>query len=348
MEWPEISILIPTLNAGKVLESCLESIKIQDYPKEKIEVIVSDGGSKDDTREIAQKYGASIIENPLKTGEAGKMAALKAARGEFVAFVDSDNVLPESGWIKKMVGPLDKHAEALGSEPIKYIWRREDGFISRYCALIGMNDPLVLFLGNYDRISLITNRWTEVKHWEMDYGEYLLAKFERKYTKTLPTIGANGTVFRSVFLKQFTSGDYLFDVDILKRELFKTGIVNFIKVKIGIIHTYCESDIKKFIRKQARRAQDYIYYKNDNSVRSFDGDEKNVISINTFGLIKFILSCVLVFPLLIQSIIGYFRKPDLAWFFHPIACEITLVVYFWYTLFGRFYKKEFTRKNWGQ
>jgi glycosyltransferase involved in cell wall biosynthesis len=348
MEWPEISILIPTLNAGKVLELCLESIKIQDYPKEKIEVIIADGGSKDNTREIAQKYGALVVENPLKTAEAGKMAALKAAKGEFIVLVDSDNILPESRWLKKMLNPLSKHPEALGSEPIKYTWRKEDGFISRYCALIGINDPLVLFLGNYDRISLITNKWTEVKHWEMDYGEYLFLKFEKKDTNTLPTIGANGTIFKSGFLKQFTPGDYLFDVDILKRELYKTGLVNFIKVKTGITHTYCESDIRKFIRKQARRAQDYIYYKNNQSIRSPEGKGKNVGSINAYGLIKFILFCVTVVPLLIQSIIGYVRKPDFAWFFHPIACEITLVVYSWYIIFGRLYKKEFSRKNWEQ
>lgn len=106
MEWPEISILIPTLNAGKVLESCLKSIRIQDYPKEKIEVIVADGKSHDSTREIAQKYGAQVVENALKTGEAGKMAALKAAGGKFVVLVDSDNILPENTWLKRMIEPL--------------------------------------------------------------------------------------------------------------------------------------------------------------------------------------------------------------------------------------------------
>jgi glycosyltransferase involved in cell wall biosynthesis len=101
MEWPKISILIPTLNAGKVLETCLKSIDIQDYPKGKIEIIVADGTSVDNTREIAKNYGAQIVENPLKTAEAGKIAALKSSSGEFVALIDSDNILPESNWLKK-------------------------------------------------------------------------------------------------------------------------------------------------------------------------------------------------------------------------------------------------------
>jgi len=53
MEYPKVSILIPTLNAESVLDECLRSIEMQDYPKDKIELIIADGGSKDKTLEIA-------------------------------------------------------------------------------------------------------------------------------------------------------------------------------------------------------------------------------------------------------------------------------------------------------
>lgn len=43
-KFPSISILIPTLNAASVLEGCLKSIVKQNYPKEKIEIIIADGG----------------------------------------------------------------------------------------------------------------------------------------------------------------------------------------------------------------------------------------------------------------------------------------------------------------
>ncbi|MDO8727305.1 MAG: hypothetical protein Q7J35_14640 [Candidatus Methanoperedens sp.] len=42
--------------------------------------------------------------------------------------------------------------EIAGTEPLYYNYRKEDGYITRYCAMLGMNDPLCLFLGNYDRI----------------------------------------------------------------------------------------------------------------------------------------------------------------------------------------------------
>lgn len=47
-----ISIIIPTLNSAKTLKDCLASIAMQDYPKDKIEIIIADGGSTDGTLEI--------------------------------------------------------------------------------------------------------------------------------------------------------------------------------------------------------------------------------------------------------------------------------------------------------
>ena len=44
-ELPSVSIVIPTYNSAKVLGECLHSIVDQDYPKDKLEVIIADGGS---------------------------------------------------------------------------------------------------------------------------------------------------------------------------------------------------------------------------------------------------------------------------------------------------------------
>ena len=270
MEKRTISILIPTLNAASVLENCLRSISAQDYPKEKIEIIVADGGSSDNTLEIAKKYGAVVVENKLKTGEAGKAAALKACTGVFAALIDSDNILPDSSWLNRMIEPLLKESEAVGSEPWEYVWRKEDGFIDRYCALIGMNDPFVMFLGNYDRKNLLTGKWTEVEHVEEDKGDYLLVSLDKK---GVPTIGANGTIFRTEFLKSRVKGDYLFDIDIVAKEIKDKGFVKFIKVKNGIIHNFCGGDVGKFARKQRRRVKDYLFHLNERKDREFSWDD---------------------------------------------------------------------------
>jgi len=345
MQYPRISILIPTLNAASVLEECLKSISLQDYPKDLIEIIVADGGSSDNTREIAGKYQATIVENPLKTAESGKVVALKKASGEFIALIDSDNILPDGAWIRQMIGPLLAHDEALGSEPLSYTWRATDGFITRYCALIGMNDPLVMFLGNYDRMNLITGKWTETPHEEKDCGAYLMVKFGKD---GIPTIGANGVVFRAGFLKQFQDVDYLFDIDILSHELRSKGVVNFIKTKNGIVHTFCENDVGKFARKQKRRIVDYLYFRKSKSTREFNWDYFNIGGSSSWGLIKFVIYCVTLVPLILQAIKGFIKKRDTAWLFHPLACEITFFVYAWHKIFSFLYKEQMSRKNWKQ
>ncbi|MDP2754648.1 MAG: glycosyltransferase [Nitrospirota bacterium] len=102
MSLPSLSIVIPTYNSSKTLPLCLESIAGQDYPKEKIEFIIADGGSTDSTLEIAQKYTDKIYLNPLKTGEAGKAVGVKRSKGEIIALIDSDNILPSKDWLFRM------------------------------------------------------------------------------------------------------------------------------------------------------------------------------------------------------------------------------------------------------
>ena len=340
MNLPKVSIVTPTLNAESVLEFELQSIREQDYPENRVEIVVADGGSTDNTVAIAEKYGAKVVENSLKTGEAGKAVGVKHTSGKFIALIDSDNILPTKDWLKQMISPLIGNSEAVGSEPWQYTWRKEDSFITRYSALIGMNDPMVHFLGNYDRMNLLTGKWTEVLHEEEDKGEYLLITLDRR---GVPTIGANGTVFRADYLKKNLKGDYLFDIDIIAKTIQEKGSVKFIKVKNGIIHTFCEADIGKFARKQRRRVRDYLYHKSRKD-RSYEWENPN----NMLGLIKFVLSCVTVVPLIWQSIKGYLKKPDVAWFFHPLACEITLWEYGWGAIKGMFNKSELSRESWGQ
>jgi len=332
-----------TLNAESVLEECLKRLSTQDYPKEKIELLVGDGGSIDKTREIIKKYQGKVFENPLKTAEAGKAVAVKEAQNDLILILDSDNYLPDNGWLEKMILPFQDQ-EIMLSEPIKYTWRKEGGYIERYSALIGMNDPICLFLGNYDRWNYLTEKWTEVPHKEEDEGEYLKIKLDKR---GIPTVGANGTIFRQDFLQKINTGDYLFDIDVIAKEIAEKGFVVISKVKVGIIHTFCEDNFPKFIRKQKRRIKDYIFHQKNKS-RAFDWDKFEIGGESSLGLIKFLLYTLLVFPLIFQIAIGYLRKNDSAWFFHLPACWVTLIIYSWGKIWGIFDQKEMSRDNWKQ
>jgi len=332
---PTLSIIIPTLNAEKPLSECLKRIATQNYPKNKVEIIIADGGSTDKTREIAKRYGAKIVENKLKTAEAGKAAGVKCARNEIIVLIDSDNYLPTKDWFVKMVEPFSDE-EIIGSEPLEYTYRKNDGYITRYCALIGMNDPICMYLGNYDRHNYLTERWTGLDIKSEDKGGYLkltLKKYE------VPTIGANGTMIRRGLLSKV--GDYLFDIDEI-HELISKRKNKFAKVKIGIIHVF-SGTVSTFIRKQKRRIKDYAYY-NKMGVRKYPWSR-----LNKIGMLRFMVFSFFWLPTFIESLIGYYKKPDKAWFFHPLACWLTLWVYSTSIISQKIFGvKEMSRTGWKQ
>ena len=335
-----ISFIIPTLNAGNVLETCLKSIKKQTLSSKNYEIIISDGGSTDNTLNIAKKYNCKIVSNKLKTAEAGKAIGLKNATGKYVALIDSDNILPNNNWLTRMIEPLENDKKIIGSEPIEFTYRKNAGFIERYSSLIGANDPYAFICGVYDRKNHINNKWTGLNIEQQDYKNYL--KVTLKPKEDLPTIGANGTIFRTNFLKQNLKQKYLFDIDILSQYINENKKeIYFAKVKIGIIHTYCENSISKFIRKQKRRIIDYFSYK---SLRQYNWE-----STGNNNNLKFIVYSFFIIPASIDSLKGYINKPDFAWFFHPIACQITLWIYIINTLKNKLgFLKPINRNQWQQ
>lgn len=333
---PTISVLIPTLNSQRVLGKCLSSIRKQDYPKNKIKIIITDGGSTDKTRKIAKDYKAKLFDNPLKTGEAGKAVALRHAKSDLVALIDSDNYLPDKNWLKKMVAPF-ADPEILGSEPWKFTYRKDDSLVNRYCALIGMNDPYCYFVGNYDRYSYLSSKWTGLKLEQKDKGGYLKVKIAGKI---LPTIGANGTMWQTQVLKKAVGkNDFLFDTDI-PYTLSKNNPFYFAKVKVGIVHDFCPT-IKDYIRKQKRRINDFYYL------------EKSNIRSQTYqhylqNKIQFSISTILALPLVFQTIKGYIYKQDSSWLFHLPACFLTLWIYGSGTIMARLKKTQIKRDQWKQ
>ncbi len=96
-DWkPLVSIIVPAYNESEYLKDCLETVLAVDYPKDKLEIIVVDDGSKDDTFAIAKTYESRGIKTITKSN-GGKGSALnfgiKQAKGELIATMDADSYL---------------------------------------------------------------------------------------------------------------------------------------------------------------------------------------------------------------------------------------------------------------
>lgn len=85
----KISVVIPTLNEGKYIESTLFHIKrLKPY-----EIIVADSYSKDSTVEIAKKYGARVVYAKRGSAAMGRNSGGKAAKGDVILFLDADSTV---------------------------------------------------------------------------------------------------------------------------------------------------------------------------------------------------------------------------------------------------------------
>src|SRR5438477_1691808 len=93
-EPPFVSVLIPVRNEERYIERCLYAVATQDYPRERLEVIVIDGMSSDDTPQIVTRFGAEstidlrLLCNPARRTAPGLNIGLAAARGDIIVRVD--------------------------------------------------------------------------------------------------------------------------------------------------------------------------------------------------------------------------------------------------------------------
>lgn len=107
---PAVSIIIPCYNSEKWIVDSLQSIYNQTYKN--FEVIVIDDGSEDNTNKIVQEFDSSIIYKYQKNKgpAAARNLGVKIAKGDYIAFLDSDD-LWEKNKLEKQLSYLNKNKE---------------------------------------------------------------------------------------------------------------------------------------------------------------------------------------------------------------------------------------------
>ncbi len=137
LERPFVSVLMPVRNEASFIERSVGSVFAQDYPRDRMEILIADGGSNDATREVSESLKQShpdisitLLDNPGKIVATGLNAALRQAKGEVIVRVDGHcEIAPD--YVRRCVGHLlNDDVEAVGG-PVETIG---ESYIARVIA----------------------------------------------------------------------------------------------------------------------------------------------------------------------------------------------------------------------
>lgn len=315
-----VTLLTGTLNPNlETFQLMLEAIKRQRY-KGEIRTVVMDGGTTNGGIELAKKYGCIIrvFHNDADEGSNRLFPCKKLLTGDIVIILQSDNIMPDKDFLTNIVEPFEDK-EIFATYPMHNTYMKNMNILTRYTALIGAPDPTLYYLGKSDKVPMFQKRY--------DKGE--IVKEEKRYYKvkftkdTLPTVGDNGFAIRTSVFKSIIHPNQVFYHTDKYMELTNKGVDTYGVVKNAIIHTTKPGillqvkrriEVKKHFTDEMRGKRIYLVF----NWKS----HKDWIRL----ILYVVFTLTLVQPIGL-SIVGYSKKPDIAWFLHPIMCLLMVFGY---------------------
>lgn len=153
---PMVSIIIPVLNESKYIERCLRSLMNNTYDREKVEILVFDGGSSDETREIVGRLAEEdsrlrLLNNQSRFQGAALNLGIKIARGQVIVRFDG-HAEASPDYIQRNIEVLNEHTDAwcVGG-PVKTVSKNKIGKViaAAMSCPIGVGNARFR-LGHYD------------------------------------------------------------------------------------------------------------------------------------------------------------------------------------------------------
>lgn len=313
---PAVSAIIPVLNEERRLARCLDILRAQDYPQDKLEIIVVDDGSTDTTVAVAERFGASVIVSGQRHIERSKSLGLEQASGELVLLIDADVFLVGTDWLRRAVAPFLEQSKIAGAQSVVWQYRRAHHICNRYCELFGTNDPLVYYLTPQVMRTPLVDDHIYQPFLLQARPDYSVVRFDLTH---LPTLGSQGYLGRKdLILSQTDWQPYFFHLDHVY-QLVSSGWTDFALLQLPVEHDYVDS-LAGFYRKLYRNLELFLQFRPQRRYTY------------RLGSIKFFWSLLLMMTVihpLWQSLRGMRRRPDPAWLLHPLFC---LTVPCWYAV----------------
>lgn len=262
-----ISVIIPVYNGENRIRLCLDSILAQNFPQDQLEIVIVDDDSKDKTVDIALEYGCKVVRNGTHDPERGKAIGIENSTGEYLFFIDDDNIINDKDMLRKMYQGLVAE-NAVGAQVAKFEYQKSSSITDRYMSLMGCGDPAVYYLGRSDHMKYFDTRWDLCGKVICENDEYFKIKFE---PGNVPTLGSQGFMIGRKYIEKIKWKPFFYHMD-SNYDLINMGCDEYIILKTSIVHNHSQS-VKDFLgkirrnSKQLGRSDQYRTYSYDLNIK---------------------------------------------------------------------------------
>ena len=219
---------------SRKLQDLMDSIKAQDYPQEKIEILVVTQGDS----------------------EQAKAIGIKKAKGKICAMFCTDNVLSSNLIFSKVYNLMSSNRSVAGVYGKTYEYRKKDHSLNRYFSLIGNNDPIAFYLGKCDRFPIYL-RQKEISYSLVDFAE-----------DNIPSLGDNGFFYRKSYIED-TNLDHYYPMDNAE-DLRRQGISSYWRLEGPTVWHRTSDNLISFLRKRYCYARDLYCDREDRRWKIID------------------------------------------------------------------------------
>ncbi len=315
--YPKVSFIMPTRNAAGILENCLQSIQRQDYPADRMEILIADGASTDGTREIAARYGAIVMDDNGLDMEDAKRVALQKATGDYIVFVDADNEITHSDYVRLAVQALSQHPQALGVESYYLASPKMTSFCAYLTELLHISDPVAWMMTVSPRLVATEG---DVERWTLPPDTYAYP------------LGANGFVYRRADLLAVQAAQQFSDTHVALY-LMKSGKGEWLRIRGRGVHHYYVANLREFFKKRQRSTVHFL-----NMYRKFQfswAKQKPPVP----GWLACLYCGTFIGPMY-HTILGLLKSGDIRWLWHPLASFVSVWGVIWGVQTHYFHSKE--------
>ncbi|MCS6955736.1 MAG: glycosyltransferase family 2 protein [Candidatus Calescibacterium sp.] len=328
-----LTIIIATLDSQETLPRVLDSIHKQTFPLNKIEILVVDAGSKDKTIDIAKQYGCRIIPNPKVLPAYAKYIGYKEAKGRYVMYLDSDEVIASERSIQRKIDVFLQNPSVHAVTGSGYISPSEYSFINRYINEFG--DPFSFFFYRISKssdffINLMKRRYKIVK----ENNNYILFNFQESKNLPIFELVAMGSMIDSDFMKN-NFPEIIKNPGLIPHMFYLLISKN---VDIGIVKDdplihYSSNTCKKYLGKIRSRIIQNIFTPAKDGFRGRNQFSYGIRKYKHYFFIPYAFS--ILFPLF-DSLTLIFTRRHLGYFIHVFLSLYTATIVLYYSILRLF------------